>query len=110
VDGGEAAADGRRHRAFEPDLGPLERFRQLVWDVLVELFISFRAGREALPFELHAGRFQDAHHRADHLWTDAVTRDERYFVRHRYFAFAVALSFSRSLSSFMNSFTSLKSM
>src|SRR4051812_21436916 len=57
VDRRESAADGRGDRALEADLRPLQRFGELVRDVLMELFVSLGAGGEAFPIELHARGF-----------------------------------------------------
>ena len=105
----------------------LDGLRQFFGDVLVIFFEGFGAGREALPFELDAGSFQDADGRVHHLGTDAVAGNQRDFMCHSLRRFAdcrnssrpdlrfaarlarLSLVSSSSFSSAMNSRTSLKS-
>ncbi len=60
----------------------LDGVDQLLGNVLAILLVGVGAGGEALPFELHAGSFQDANGGADDLGTDAVARDQGNFMCH----------------------------
>ncbi len=80
VDAGEAAADRRRHRAFQPDVRALNGFGQLFWDVLVVFLEGFGAGGIALPLELDAGGFQNANCGVHDLGADTIAGNQRNFV------------------------------
>ena len=72
VDAGKAAADGRRHRAFQSNMGALNGLGEFFGDVLFVLFEGFGAGSETFPLELDAGSFQDADTRVHDLGPDAI--------------------------------------
>ncbi len=80
IDAREAAADGRSHRPLQPDARALDRFRELLGDVLVVLLKSFRASGEAFPFEFDSGGFKHANGRLDDFRANAVAGDESYFM------------------------------
>jgi hypothetical protein len=60
VDAGEAAADRSGDRSFQSDAGALDRFDQFLGNVFLVFFKGFGAGGKLFPYELDAGRFEDA--------------------------------------------------
>src|SRR5271156_1359881 len=81
VDAREAAADRRRHRAFQSDAGALDGLAEFLGNVFVVLLKGLGAGGEALPFEFDAGGFEHANRGLDHFGADSVAGDQGYFVR-----------------------------
>ncbi len=83
VDAGEAAANGRSHRALQPDAGALDRLGEFFRNVFVVFLKGFSARGEGLPFELDAGGFENANRGLDDFGTNAVAGDESYFMCHK---------------------------
>src|SRR5208282_586671 len=73
VDAGEAATDGRSHRALQSDARALDRFAEFFGNVFVVLLEGFGAGGEAFPFEFDAGGFNHANGGLDDFGADSVT-------------------------------------
>jgi hypothetical protein len=74
---------GVLHRALQSDSRALDRLGEFFRDVFLVFFEGLGTGGKSLPFELHAGRFQDANGGVRNFRTNAVARDESNFMRHK---------------------------
>ena len=76
VDRLEALPHGCRDRSLEGDLGAADRVEHGVGQRLAAERHRFGAGEVAVPVELRAGGFEDAHGRRGDLGADAVAREQ----------------------------------
>ena len=83
VDARKTAANGRGHRALQPDPRALDGFAEFFRDVFVVLLKGFGASGEAFPLEFDAGGFDHANRGLDDFRADAVAGDESYFMDHK---------------------------
>ena len=73
VDAGKSAANGRgRHRPLQRYPGAFDGFGQLFGNVLVILFVSFRARLEGFPVKFETRGFEYANRRSRDFGSDAV--------------------------------------
>ena len=63
-------------RALQSDLVPLNRFDELVGQRLAEFVERLLTGEVFFPFDLDAGRFDDAHDCGGHFRPDAIARNQ----------------------------------
>src|SRR6202012_2949992 len=102
----EPAADRRGHRPFERYLIALNRFVKRRGNVFSEDLKRLCACCKSLPLPFHAGRFQDANNGLRYFRPNAISGNQRNFMRHFFLALCPS---SNPSSSSLNSRTSLKS-
>ena len=84
VDAGKSFADRRSYRPFQRNVGAFDRLDQFLGNVFVILLKGLGARLKNFPFELEAGRFQNANRGLGDFRANAVAGDESDLVSHKF--------------------------